>query len=75
MQEVHEIMEGLAAEQLDTFLGYGRLHRIYCSTTGTHDALREFFQIVGRDPCSTFSVDDAFKETLRETAKAWLEHR
>jgi hypothetical protein len=73
MEKVRQIMEDLAAGRLDPFVGYGRLHRLYSSTTGTHDDLRQFFIIPGVDPCGTFTADDNFQNTVREMAKDWLE--
>lgn len=70
---MRQIMEDLAAGRLDPFLGFGELHKRYYSMIGIQEKLRGFFKTVDKSPCETFTVDDAFRKIVRETAADWLE--
>jgi hypothetical protein len=63
-----EIVDG----SVDPYIAYRYLYKLYCSRSGLHDDLGEFFRIPGIEPDGPISVNDEFRQTVIELARSWL---
>jgi hypothetical protein len=71
-KEARKIIREICDGNEDPYVGYRRLYRIYCGTTGLHEELKVFFRIPGVEPDGRIRVDDEFREKIRALAADFL---
>ena len=65
---ISEIVDG----NVDPYIAYRCLYKLYCRRSGLHDDLREFFRIPGIEPDGPICVNDEFRQTVVKLATNWL---
>jgi hypothetical protein len=65
-------IEAIVDGTSDPYIAYRYLYKLFCSKSGLHDELREFFTIPGIEPDGMIRVDDQFRQTVVNLATDWL---
>ena len=72
--KARRILQAIVAGELETYVGFRQLYRLWIGNNAAVQELRPMFRLPGIEPDGTLSVTPQFNETVRRTASEVLGH-